>query len=549
MNIPNIIEKSKYNGYLCKKCNSIPIIQIIPKENNTKILSACKCHKQYENIEIFIKNKSLKNEIDINAISKDPINKIEDDINVDINSIKFKFDKAKKDLYENSDDLKNKIIKLFEEKIKEVNDIYEKYIGRNKIIINVIEQIIKSYELIKDNPSNIQNLLNNCIFDNRFRISSLLETFKNSVDDILKKLRNYFKEELIISNSICSKSIKKEKLANNFYCTINNFIEIDEDICAWCSKYKSYITVMNPNKKDSFNLNYIAHIRYVNCITKSNTNNIISCGDDGFIKIWPIINEDFINKQFKKGGVETSKIIDINLTPLLTFTNENKDLKKIEKMINIKDGQFLAHSPKTIFLFKYIIKENTSELNLANLYEYTLTPERKLSYSFLNDIIDIVPIEKDKKEIIALCMKSYIHFLSLPNFEVISTINVKSMRKNSLIQINPSEILIVDNVYYLKIIDLKNWKTKLTNKKSSSINQLLKLNDETIIYAGYEGIKRCMMKTMENLPDIIQLVDDNDDYYYDQYYRDDIVCLSQLKNGTIIACFQNGTIQSFKLYI
>ena len=110
MNIPNIIEKSKYNGYLCKKCNSIPIIQIIPKENNTKILSACKCHKQYENIETFIKNKSLKNEIDINAISKDPINKIEDDINVDINSIKLKFDKAKKDLYENSDDLKNKII-------------------------------------------------------------------------------------------------------------------------------------------------------------------------------------------------------------------------------------------------------------------------------------------------------------------------------------------------------------------------------------------------------------------------------------------------------
>ena len=167
----------------------------------------------------------------------------------------------------------------------------------------------------------------------------------------------------------------------------------------------------------------------------------------------------------------------------------------------------------------------------------------------MNDIIDIVPIEKDKKEIIALCMKSYIHFLSLPNFEVITTINVKSMCKNALIQINPSEILIVDNVYYLKIIDLKNWKTKLTNKKSSSINQLLKLNDETIIYAGYEGIKRCMMKTMENLPDIIQLVDDNDDYYYVEYYRDDIVCLSQLNNGTIIACFQNGTIQSFKLYI
>ena len=167
----------------------------------------------------------------------------------------------------------------------------------------------------------------------------------------------------------------------------------------------------------------------------------------------------------------------------------------------------------------------------------------------MNDIIDIVSIERDKKEIIALCMKSYIHFLTLPNFEVITTINVKSMCKNTLIQISQNEILIVDNVNYLKIIDLNNWKTKLTTKKSSSINQILKLSDETIIYGGFEGIKRCMMKSMENLPDIIQLVEDNDDYYYDEYYRDDIVCLSQLKNGTIIACFQNGTIQSFKLYI
>ena len=549
MNIPNILEKSKYNGYLCKKCNSIPIIQIIPKENNDKILSACKCHKHYENIETFIKNKYSKNEIDINGISKDSLNKFEDVMNVDINSIKLKFEKAKKDLYENADDLRNKIIKLFEEKIKEVNEIYEKYILRNKIIINVLEQIIESYELIKDNPSNIQNLLNNCIFDNRFRISSLLEIFKNSLDDILKKLKNYFKEELIISNSICSKSIKKEKLSNNFYCTINNFIEIDKDICAWCSKNKSYITVMNPNKADSFNLNYIAHIRYVNCIIKSNSNNIISCGDDGLIKIWPIINGDFINKYIKKDGVEASKIIDINLTPLITFTNENKDLKKIEKMINTQGDQILAHSPKTIFLFKYIINEHTAELNLINLYEYALTPERKLPYKFLNDIIDIVSIERDKKEIIALCMKSCIHFLTLPNFEVITTINVKSKCKNTLIQISQNEILIVDNVNYLKIIDLNNWKTKLTTKKSSSINQILKLNDETIIYGGFEGIKRCMMKSMENLPDIIQLLEDNDDYYYDEYYRDDIVCLSQLENGAIIACFQNGMIQSFKLYI
>jgi hypothetical protein len=134
----------------------------------------------------------------------------------------------------------------------------------NNSIIQIIEQLIKSYELINDNPSNIQNLSNNYIFDIRFKISSLLENFKNYLDDISDKLKNYFKEELIVSSSICKKSIKKEKLTNNFHCAVNNFIEIDKDICACCSKYKSYITIMNPNKKYSYNLNYIAHIKYVN---------------------------------------------------------------------------------------------------------------------------------------------------------------------------------------------------------------------------------------------------------------------------------------------
>ena len=78
---------------------------------------------------------------------------------------------------------------------------------------------------------------------------------------------------------------------------------------------------------------------------------------------------------------------------------------------------------------------------------------------------------------------------------------------------------------------------------------MLKLNDCTILCAGFDGIKRLLLKTMENLPDLIQLAEDDDLYYYDQYIRDDIVCLCQLNNGTIIVCFQNGMIQSIKLDI
>ena len=551
MSIQNINDKSKYDGYFCKKCNSIPLIQIIPKDNITKILSSCKCHKQYENIETFIQNKSLKEKIDINKISNQAINNFFKETEIDIKTIKQKFEKAKNDLLQSSNELKNKLIKLYKEKKKEVDELYNKYIKRNNIIIEVLEKIIESNELIKNNPSNIQNLLNNCIFENRFRINSLLETFKTNLEEISKKLGNYFKQELIVSHSIIDKSIKKEKLTDNFYCAINNFIEIDENICAWCSKYKSYISIMSPFTKDSYILNFTAHIKYINCMMKANCNNLISSGDDGFIKVWPLIDTEFINLNLKKGknDIKSNKVIDINIEPILKYSNEYKDMKKLEKLINLKDNQFLAHSTQTIFLFKYSIKENKAEINLLYYYEYSLTPTKNVSYKFLNDIVDIVPIIKDKKEIIALCMKSYIHFLNLPNFDLITTINVKSMKNNCLIQINKNEILIVDNIYYLKIIDMNSWKIKLNIKKSSSINILLKLFDGTILYSGFDGIKRFNMKTMEDLPDLLKLNDDIDDYYYDEYFRDDIIHLCQLKNGTIIACFQNGMIKSFKLDI
>ena len=545
----NLIDKTKYDGYFCKMCKSIPLIQIIPKEIGAKILSACKCHKQYEDIETFIKYKSLKNGIDIKEISKDPLNEFGNDFNVDINSIKFRYESAKKDLFQRTQELRKELIKLLEDKIKEINELFDKYILSNNSIIRVIEQIIKSYELINDNPSNIQNLSNNCIFDNRFKFSSLLEIFKKSLDDDYKKLKNYFKEELIVSNSICSKSIKKESLTNNFHCSVNNFIEIDKDICAWCSKYKSYITIMDPNKKDSYNLNYIAHIKYVNYIIKSNYNNIISCGEEGLIKIWPVINNDFINDIIKNESNKANKIIDINLQPILEYKVETKDKKKIEKMINIKDDKILACSSKIIFLFNYKINENKAELNLANFKEYISTPEKKVDYKFSDDILDLVPLKKDGKEIIALCMRSYIHFLTLPNFEVIESINVKFMDQNRLIQINDNEILIVGNTDYLKIIDINNWQNKLTIRNHFTIRSLLKLNDSTIIYSGFEGIKRVYIKTMAILPVLIELNSDLDNYYEYEYYSDEIVCLYQIKNGTIIACSQNGMIRTFKLYV
>ena len=98
------------------------MMDISAKNSGAKILSACKCHKQYENIETFIKNKSLKDKIDFNEISKEPINELESDFNIDIKTIKSKYEEAKKDLFESSTELNYKLINLFEYKLKEVNN-------------------------------------------------------------------------------------------------------------------------------------------------------------------------------------------------------------------------------------------------------------------------------------------------------------------------------------------------------------------------------------------------------------------------------------------
>ena len=68
------MEEIKYSGYFCSKCNFIPLIKIIQKNNNIKVFSSCKCHNQYENIESFLKHKYKKDIININKINKESPN-------------------------------------------------------------------------------------------------------------------------------------------------------------------------------------------------------------------------------------------------------------------------------------------------------------------------------------------------------------------------------------------------------------------------------------------------------------------------------------------
>jgi len=539
----------KYSGYYCQKCNLIPLIKIIPQNNNIKIFSSCKCHKQYQNIETFIKNNYKKDIVDLNKISKESIineyykyknNKEEN--KKDINLIINEFNQVKDIIIEDGKEIKNIIIETYQKKINEINQIYDKFIENNNKIILIIEQMIKSYQLISDNQSNILNLLNNSCFYKKNKIKFLLNDY-NSLDSLLKEAENYFNEEFIIMNSS-----KLEGFENKYLFFTNytkTFIELDKGICASCSNRQSIINLYDLNELNYENYSFKAHLRYVNWIIKSNKNNIISCGEDGLIKIWPIITKNLLlkmkadiaeEKMSKKN--EFIKRNNFNLNPLYEIKFEHEEIIRIKKMINLKDNKFIAYSNNTIFIFSYIIDDDKNNIKIELIKNYN-------SKSIIKELF---VIEKDKKEIIALYNDYFLIFLDITNFEIINKLNIKSMAPNSLIQLNQSDLLFQEE-YNIRIFDINKFKTKLIVKSNTTDDLLLNLNDGTIIKSNYSGIKRYFIKTMEELPNLIQFNNDDDDYYSYNYYNsydsyvDKITYMYKLKDGRVITCYQNGRIE------
>ncbi len=416
------------------------------------------------------------------------------------------------------------------------NQLYDKYIEKNNNIILVIEQMIKSYQLISDNQSNIYNLLNNCCFNDKNKDKNLLKNYI-TLDLLFRNAQNYFNEEIIILNSSKSEGFENEYLFFSNY-SIRSFIELDKCICASCSNNQSNINLYDLNELSFENYSFKAHLKDVNWIIKSNKNNIISCGDDGLIKIWPMIakssllkmKENISNEKDQK-IYKIKKVNDISLNPLYEAKFEEII---IEKMINLKDDKFTACSKVSVFIFRYIIPEDKNNIKIELIKRY----------NSIYIIKEIFLIEKGKNEIIALNNNFYLIFLDVTNLDTIDKLRIKLTTKNCLIQLNQNELLFQEG-NYLKLVDINKFKIKLIIRNFCTNDFLLNMNDGTIIQSNYFGIKRYLIKTMEELPNLIQINNDNDDYYNISYnsYDERITYLYKLKDGRVITCYQNGRIE------
>ena len=195
------MEQKKYSGYFCNECNYIPLIKIIHRNNEIKVFSSCKCKKQYQNIESFLKNKYRRDVTYLDKIIKESPNNIHNQLNFEkstLEKIIERFKEKKMKIIKEGINIKNQLIDIFKRKIEEVNQLYTKYSEKNNKIIVILEQLIKSYELIKDNKSNILNILNNCQIKENPTIN-YFQQYKD-LENLFKNIEDYFKNKYIISN-------------------------------------------------------------------------------------------------------------------------------------------------------------------------------------------------------------------------------------------------------------------------------------------------------------------------------------------------------------
>ena len=530
------MEETNYSGYFCSKCKYIPLIKIITKDNNIKVFSSCKCHKQYENLESFLKNKYKKDIIDKSKINKESPYNYHNKISFEkstLDSIIQKFNEEKIKIIEEGIKIKNQLIELFQKKIEEVNKMYLKYSEKNNKIFLILDQLIRSYESLKENKSNILNILNNCKLKKIYRIN-YFENYIN-LESLTKSIENYFCNEYIISNldsSDCLENLYSYYSKNK----IKEFIELNNEICAFISECDNKISLLDFNQFQKEFYTFKAYNQNIAYIIKSSMNNVISIGDANIIKIWPNIERSMIteerNKNISNEGDKKNnykdKEISFNLNPIIISNLEIKE--SVIKMINLKENRFLIALKSNIFL---LFKCSINDIELIQKYE---------NKNNLSNFDDIFYIQKENIEMICLNDKSNIYYFELENFKYIKSNPLKYMNKNSLIQINPKEILIGDG-YNFQIITLDFFNIKLKLRNEDKKLYLLNLNDGTFIQSTGDKLKRYFIKTMEELPLLEQ--NDYEDNYDDSFdynnYNDDIIYyLYRLNDGKIITFHNNG---------
>lgn len=465
------------SSFFCPKCETIPQIELYPKDNHLSILTSCKCHKQLLKYDIFYKNYFKQN------LEKSTI----------------KNTKNKKYI---NDELNNKIIKQIS--YYEINrDIfYEKLLEIKKGLIEKLNSTIKSIEKIYEENKNINDKIDKImkILINNYKSNPYLEInimniFLNTQKNILhKKIIDFNSKKLLVNISqIYNENYIIKPYNYNliksymFYGNDNRMVEIKKGLFA--INYNGSIKIGEINKEE-INLKTRG---IKNLLTDEKKEYLISHEVDNSILFWNI-NE--IEKLYKNNQ---NKNTNLDLSPSFKIKFEYD----ISELINLEDNMLCGNNSKSFFIFKYNINEKNFQII------------EKID----NNLKNLMLIKRKNKKYIICKDGKYLEIIEVPKIKLVNKIQIGKW-ENELFyyeQISEDEILIGINKC-IKIFNLKYFKITLSKKIYLNIMSLKKLEDNTILVGGRNEIKRFSLKTLEELPKLIdvdesslKLFDDDDD--------------------------------------
>lgn len=539
------MEKS---GFYCIKCNSIPLIQIVPKIQEIKLFITCKCNKKLINYDAFLKNYYVKN-LNYENISSSPIltenldeKCVDQNKNIDIEKIKKNFYNIQEIVNKHILEIKNEAIELLENKIKEVKQSYEINLKNNQKIKHIIEIFLNNYNSNNKNDSNIKNLIHNTNFNFGYLNNTTYKLkFDSSISlgNLLQNVVDYIEKTYIISSY--KDQLYTFKKFYNHSNDVTCLIEVSPERIASCSK-DSYINIYNLETKKPL-YKYVAHNNGVNWIDKIYKNNIISCGEDLSIKIWPnphlnyedVKKEDYYN-------ITYAKILEIN--PLMTF-NINE---KIFKFIFVKENQICMFAKNKIFLLKYeLIFDDKNEGNLLNVNIYIIK-EILLNE---NPFLDSLKFKNHKnQEFIFMLGAKKISIFSLDDLSLFYEFNEYNNNSNCncLTQLNKDEIIYC-NGSVIKIFNINNFKIKFTYKNSKHITFLKKLKDNTLLICTNEGILRIELNHFEEISLIDMIYSNYNNYYIVNRQIEKITYIYEFEDGRLGICSSFGNIKICKFLL
>jgi hypothetical protein len=508
--------ENKEGYYYCSKCNAIPLVHLMAKGENLKVYTVCKCEKKLIPYDTFNKTFYQQDKKEnLLKIKEDLDQKEKENINIDERTKQYK--ELKEEINKFNLELKNNLIAHYQKKIKEIEQFYEDNKKVNDKLEIFVNRLISNYQVDNNHSSNINNIINNTNLNKYYKKKFNNYKYENLNDMTFisyeKEAKNYFENKHIISPDISE--FRTIKYLSGHNDSTNCFLEMKQNIGVSCSR-DSYIIFYNLIEMKQF-LKFKGHEKGVNFIIKTNSNNLISSGEDLTIKIWPLINEqDFANNNNKK---------EEQINPIL----EIKTDEPIKKLIDLGENKIATCSHKGVYIYEYNLNDSP-KINLIK----TLKKDK---------INDIILFKSENETLIIGYTVTELFVVDLNELKILKEIKCEGPYwQNSCVQINNEEVIYGNNKE-LYIIDIKKGQIKLTKSTTGYINCIFKLKDGSIVRGERDGIRRYTKNNLEELPPLIEPYDD----YDDNHTAEQLNYLYELPDGKIILCYRDSSIKIGKL--